>query len=141
MMSRLQARFNDEFQRWFALLVEDSTKTARIDEDFTPIIEQDGYEQSIDYLSGGEKTSVALSYRLALNTIFRELEDIDQSNLLIFDEPTDGFSKNQLFKFRNILGELNCPQVIIVSHEQELESFANKIVKIQKTNNNSIIIP
>jgi exonuclease SbcC len=55
-----------------------------------------------------------------------------KSNLLILDGPTDGFSKEQLFKIREILDELKCPQVIMVSHEKELESFADQVMKIEK---------
>jgi exonuclease SbcC len=51
---------------------------------------------------------------------------------LILDEPTDGFSKEQLFKVREILSELKCPQVIMVSHERELESFADQVFRVEK---------
>ncbi len=78
-------------------------------------MEQDGYEQDIYYLSGGEKTSVALAYRLALNSIVQKVSTGMKSNLLILDEPTDGFSKEQLYNVRDILNEIRCPQVIIVS--------------------------
>ena len=50
------------------------------------------------------------------------------------DEPTDGFSKEQLAKEREILDELECPQIILVSHERELESFADQIFRVTKTN-------
>lgn len=105
---------------------------SRIDEDFTPIVEQDGYEQDYNYLSGGEKTSLALAYRLSLNTIVQKVSAGIKSDLLILDEPTDCFSKEQLFKIREILDELKCPQVIMVSHEKELESFADQVMKIEK---------
>jgi exonuclease SbcC len=55
------------------------------------------------------------------------------SNLLILDEPTDGFSKEQLYKIRDILEELKCPQVILVSHEKELEGFADHVFRVQKS--------
>lgn len=96
------------------------------------LVEQEGYEQSIDYLNGGEKTSIALAYRLVLNTIVRKAATSMKSNLLILDERTDGFSKEQLLKMRDIFIELACPQVIIVSHERELESFADQIFRISK---------
>ena len=121
-------------------LLDEPDKEARIDEDFTPIVEQDGYEQDIGYLSGGERTSLALAYRLALNTIVQKVSVGMKSNLLILDEPTDGFSKSQLFKVRDVLRELNCPQVIIVSHETELESFANRIFEVTKSNGVSSIV-
>jgi exonuclease SbcC len=133
-LTAVQQEFNELFQHWFSLLVEDQTKDARIDEDFTPIIEQDGYEQDVLYLSGGERTSVALAYRLALNMLVRKVSASMKSGLLILDEPTDGFSKEQLFKIRDILRELECPQIVIVSHEKELESFADQVYKITKVN-------
>ena len=133
MMISINQEFNQQFQAWFNMLVEDSGKGARIDEDFTPIIEQDGYEQDIYYLSGGEKTSVALAYRLALNSIVQKVSIGMKSNLLILDEPTDGFSKEQLYKVRDILSEIKCPQVVIVSHEKELESFADQVLRVEKS--------
>ncbi|MEE9459215.1 MAG: SMC family ATPase, partial [Candidatus Bathyarchaeia archaeon] len=140
-MMTINQDFNREFEKWFNLLVEDPTKEASIDEDFTPIIRQDGYDQNVEFLSGGEKTSVALAYRLALNSIVKQVSVGMKSNLLILDEPTDGFSKEQLYKVREILDELKCPQIVLVSHENELESFANHIIRIEKTAGLSKINP
>jgi len=135
----INQEFNQLFQRWFSLLIEDHTKEAWIDEEFTPIVAQDGYEQELAYLSGGEKTSVALAYRLSLNTLVQKISTSMKSNILILDEPTDGFSKEQLSKIQDILKELNCQQIIIVSHEKELESFADQVFKISKRNGASTI--
>lgn len=131
-MQNIHQEFNDNFKKWFGLLMDDPSKTGKINEEFTPIVEQDGFEQEINYLSGGEKTSVALAYRLALNNIVQKVSTGMKSNLLILDEPTDGFSKEQLFKVRDILNELDCPQIIIVSHERELESFADNVFRVEK---------
>jgi exonuclease SbcC len=136
-MISLNREFNQIFQRWFSMLIEDSTKNARIDEQFTPIIEQDGYEQDINYLSGGEKTSVALAYRLALNTLVQKVTTTMKSNLLILDEPTDGFSREQLSKIQDILRDLQYQQIIIVSHEKELESFADQVFRVNKIDGES----
>jgi exonuclease SbcC len=138
-MQNIHLEFNENFKKWFNLLIDDPSKTGKIDEEFTPIIEQDGFQQEINYLSGGEKTSVALAYRLALNNIVQKVSTGMKSNLLIMDEPTDGFSKEQLFKIRDILNELNYPQIIIVSHEKELESFANNIFQIEKADGISVV--
>jgi exonuclease SbcC len=119
------------------LLIEDPTKDANVDEDFTPSVRQDGYDQNVDFLSGGERTSIALAYRLALNSIVQQVSIGMKSNLLILDEPTDGFSKEQLYKVREILRELQCPQVVIVSHEAELESFASHIIRVKKIDGKS----
>jgi exonuclease SbcC len=58
---------------------------------------------------------------------------------LILDEPTDGFSKEQLGKVREILDEMANPQVIIVSHERDLESFADQIYRVAKVQGESKI--
>jgi exonuclease SbcC len=138
-MQNIHLEFDENFKKWFKILIDDSSKTGKIDEEFTPIIEQDGFQQEINYLSGGEKTSIALAYRLALNNIVQKVSTGMKSNLLIMDEPTDGFSKEQLFKIRDILEELNYPQIIIVSHEKELESFANNIFQIEKRDGVSVV--
>ena len=95
-LMNINLEFDSQFQKWFGMLVDDPGKQAKIDEDFTPIIQQDGIDQEVSYLSGGEKTSVALAYRLALNSIVRKVSTGMHSNVLILDEPTDGFSKEQL---------------------------------------------
>jgi len=138
-MTSLNQRFNDQFQRWFQILIDDPDMQVRVNEDFSPLFEHEGYEQEFIGLSGGEKTSVALAYRLALNTIVQEVAITGGSNLLILDEPTDGFSREQVLKIRDILSELRCPQVIMVSHEKELEGFADHVFKVRKTDGTSII--
>ena len=138
-LMNINLEFNSQFQKWFGMLIEDPGKQAKIDEDFTPVIEQDGIDQDVSFLSGGEKTSIALAYRLALNNIVRRVSTGMQSNMLILDEPTDGFSKEQLGRVREILDELQCPQIILVSHEKELESFADQIYRVSKTDGLSTI--
>ena len=131
-LANINSEFNSLFQKWLGHLLEGGDITVRVDENFTPIIEQNGYEMDVDSLSGGEKTSVALAYRLALNVMVKKVCEAMQSNLLILDEPTDGFSREQLFRLRDILSELKCEQVIAVSHESELEGFVDKIYRITK---------
>ena len=87
-----------------------------------------------------KKTSIALSYRLALNSLIRNETESLKSNLLILDEPTDGFSRSQLEKMRDVLQDMNSKQIILVSHENVLESCSNTIFKVSKTNGISEII-
>jgi len=128
--------FNKLFQKWFYLLIEAGDIDVEIDEFFTPVVNQSGYRLEVDSLSGGEKTSIALAYRLALNEIIRRMIMFDE-NLLILDEPTDGFSKEQLVQIRNVLEELTAAQVIIVSHEKELEGFVETIFRVAKESEKS----
>jgi len=48
------------------------------------------------------------------------------------DEPTDGFSDQQLDKVRDILNELNVNQLILVSHEPKIESFVDNVIRFKK---------
>lgn len=132
--------FDAEFSKWFAYLVEDPTKSVRVDEEFKPLISQDAYEQEVGNLSGGERTALALAYRLALNKVVQKNTDID-ANLLILDEPTDGFSKDQIGKMGDLLKELNLQQGIIVSHERELEGAVDHIFRVHKESGRSKISP
>ena len=137
-LQSINEEFNQLFQRWFSILMETGDISVEADSNFTPIISQSGYSLSVNSLSGGEKTSVALAYRLALNTMLKKVAGMDNA-LLILDEPTDGFGKEQLFKLRQVLNELNSAQIVMVSHERELESFADKIYRVTKDGNQSRI--
>ncbi len=128
----INEEFNALFQKWFGMLLETADIDVKIDETFTPIVTQNGYELDINSLSGGERTSIAFAYRLALNLLVRKVCTSLKSNLLILDEPTDGFSKEQLNRVRDVLTELNAEQLILVSHERELEGFADKILYVRK---------
>ena len=132
------ARFNEHFQRFFASLVEDPDMVVRVKEDFTPVFERQGFEQAYEALSGGERTSMALAYRFALNSVVRE-SIMAQPELVILDEPTDGFSKEQVYKMRGLLEALGSKQVILVSHERELESMADHIFRVEKRSGTSVI--
>ena len=132
-MMKVYNEFNEYFMKWFSMLIEDETINVRLKDDFSPVIEQNGYETTIINLSGGEKTSVALAYRLALNKVVNNLvSGVKTKDILILDEPTDGFSSQQLDKLKDVLDELNLKQVIVVSHEPKLETMVEHIVRIEK---------
>ncbi|MDP3734360.1 MAG: SMC family ATPase [Nanoarchaeota archaeon] len=139
-MITIHHQFTHLFKEWFSMIIDDETMTARIDDSFTPVIEQNGYEISFANLSGGEKTAAALAYRLALNRVINDvIHSIKTKELLILDEPTDGFSSEQLDKIRDVLERLQLQQTIIVSHESKIESFVDHVIKIRKEGSRSIV--
>jgi DNA repair protein SbcC/Rad50 len=132
-MLRIHQEFSELFKEWFNLLIEDDTITARLDDSFTPIIEQDGYDTEYINLSGGEKTSLALAYRLSLNKVINDLiTTIKMNDLIILDEPTDGFSTEQLDRVKVVIDQLDLNQMIIVSHESKIEGFVDNVLRIVK---------
>ena len=137
-MIKLKLEFSKLFQEWFSMLVSESFNI-RLREDFTPIIEQQDYEIDYSHLSGGERTAIALAYRLSLNQVINSLmSKIKTKDLVILDEPTDGFSDQQLDKMREVLDELNVAQLIVVSHEQKIESFVENVIRFKKENGISV---
>jgi len=130
---KLRAEFSNLFNKWFNMLVTDESLQVRLDENFTPLILQNQTEMDYSFLSGGERTAVALAYRLALNqTINSVLSQIKTRDIIILDEPTDGLSELQVDKIKDILEELNAAQLIIVSHEQKIEGFVDHTIRVKK---------
>ena len=134
----LRHAFNELFQTWVGELLQETEYEARIDEDFRPVITMEDYEMPINTLSGGERTTIALAYRLALNTLVKEALRL-RSHMLILDEPTEGFSKDQLHKLKDVFERVKAEQVIIVSHERELENLADRIYLVSKSGGVSTI--
>mgnify|MGYP001340164751 CR=1 FL=1 len=138
-MLKLKSEFSKLFVEWFSMLVSESFDVM-INEDFTPILKQQDYEIDYSYLSGGERTAVALAYRLALNQVINSvLSDIKTKDIVVLDEPTDGFSEQQLDKMLDVLLQLDVNQLIIVSHEQKIEGFVENVIKFKKENNISVV--
>lgn len=140
-MVKLREEFSSIFSEWFSILAPSSI-SVRLDEEFTPIITNQDYEIDYDFLSGGERTAVALAYRLALNQVLNSLlSKIKTKDLVILDEPTEGFASEQLDKMRDIFEQLNMEQIILVSHEQKIEGFVDHVIRIKKDGTSQIDQP
>jgi exonuclease SbcC len=128
--------FNKYFKKWFKTLVEEENIEIEINpENFQPIIRVNGYESPFEDCSGGEKSALSLAYRLALNKVITvKHPEVKTKNLLILDEPTDGFSQQQVNKMQEIFDKINTEQLIIISHERSLDSFVTDIFTFTKEN-------
>ena len=133
-LSSSAQQFNSYFKEWFHTLVEEQNVEVEIrPDDFQPIVSVNGYESPFRDLSGGEKSAISLSYRLALNKIINErYQEVKTKNILILDEPTDGFSQSQINKMQEIFEKLDTTQMIIISHERNLDSFVTDIYNFTK---------
>ncbi len=140
-MSALAQDMDRDARIWFDMLVEDPELELRIEEDFSPSVRQREWDVDVAALSGGERTSVAFAYRLALNGMVRRIAAPGSSNILILDEPTDGFSKEQLSRMGAVLERLEADQVVIVSHERELDAFSDRVYRVEKTAGTSHVRP
>ena len=134
----LKEKFNELFKEWFDILVEDESKTVMVDEEFTPILRQNGVEQVFRRFSGGEEACIALAYRLALNDLMRKQSTGFRPELFMLDEPTAANDEIQVSKISNLLSNIENKQVIIISHSDELAN-ADQVIKVTKDNNVSKI--
>lgn len=136
----LRKEFTKIFNKWFSMLTTDSFEVY-LDENFSPVIVHNEFELDYEFLSGGERTAVALAYRLALNQLINSvLSKIKTGDVVILDEPTEGFSEQQLDKMRDMLRELNVKQLLIVSHETKMEGFVDHVIRFKKTNGVSEVV-
>ena len=139
-MKKVHSDFDSLFKDWFKILVDNEDLEISLSYDFNLKILQNGYDIEYDHLSGGERTAAALAYRLALNQIINTLmSDINTKDLLILDEPTDGFSSEQVDKLRTILEDLDIKQIIIVSHDPKIESFVDEVIRFDKKEGESFV--
>lgn len=136
-MQQIKNEFSDVFSSWFSSLVSDSL-TVRLDEEFTPIIRNQDYEIDYEFLSGGERTAIALAYRLSLNQVLNSRSNIKTKGIVILDEPTDGFSSEQTDKMRDIFEQLKAEQMILVSHEEKIEGFVDHVIRVKKDGTSQI---
>ena len=134
--------FNIFFKEWFNILVESGNIEVEIrPDDFQPIINVNGYDSPFHDLSGGEKSAISLAYRLGLTKIINErYQDVKTKDLLILDEPTDGFSQQQVNRMQEIFDTLNTAQMIIISHERSLDSFITDIFTFKKSNHQTKVV-
>ena len=131
LLRRAQHDFERSFTRTFLALVEDPTMAARIDASFSPVVEIDGEWTPPEALSGGERTALAFAFRIALGEVVRGAGRL-RLQTLILDEPTDGFSSEQVGRVGELLRELGVPQVLLVSHESGLTAVADSVLRIGK---------
>ena len=116
------------FLQFFNLAYSD----LRLDEDYNIYVYGPFGEQSIDSLSGGEKTAIALCLRLGIAAALTG----DRMECILMDEPTthlDPERRRELIRlltnFRSDRGLI--PQAIIVTHDEEIEQAADQVYHIK----------
>ncbi len=109
----------------------------KIDEDYDISVYGPNGECSLDMISGGEKIAVALALRLGITQALSG----GNLELIMLDEPTihlDAYRRQELidlFKRMSII-----PQMIIVTHDPELEEAADNVLRIKKEEGNSFLV-
>lgn len=94
-------------------------------------------ESSMSMVSGGEKIAIALALRLGITQAMSK-SDLDT---ILLDEPTIHLDSSRRHELINLLKEMSLlPQMIIVTHESQLENAADNLIKVEKENGISKVI-
>ncbi len=102
-----------------------------IDEDFNIKVFGLEGESNLEMVSGGEKIAIALALRLGIT------QSMSHGNIetILLDEPTihlDSYRRHELI---DIIREMSVlPQMLIVTHDSELETAADNIISVTKEN-------
>ena len=109
----------------------------KIDEDYNVTVWGPEGEASMSMVSGGEKIAIALALRLGIT---KSIARGDLETILL-DEPTIYLDSARRQDLINLLKEMSLlPQMIIVTHESQLESAADNLIKVEKENGISKIV-
>lgn len=133
---QLVANISAQASSFYCDIMNDYTGRLTWSEDYELSLEIKGYSRSFQQLSGGEQMSAALALRLAL---LRQLSTI---NVAFFDEPTahldperrDGLAE----KIMQVKG---FDQLFVISHDDTFERAAQNYIRIEKTNDVSMVVP
>ncbi|NYB51134.1 MAG: AAA family ATPase [Methanobacteriaceae archaeon] len=101
----------------------------KLDEDYDVTIYGPTGESSLDMISGGEKIAVALAMRLGITQVLSG----GSLELIMLDEPTihlDTYRRQELIDLLKKMSII--PQMIIVTHDADLEDAADNILRIEK---------
>lgn len=96
--------------------------------------DKDYKRQLDDFVSGGERSAIALTLRLAMSLVMK-----NKLNMIILDEPTHNLDEtsvlalsdlfnNHLLKFVN--------QIFVITHDKQLEHYAKNIYYIKRDKDN-----
>jgi exonuclease SbcC len=96
-------------------------------EDYSIVMEEDGYERPFASLSGGEQMAAALSVRLAL---LKQLTDI---RIAFFDEPTANMDAERRENLAMQISRItHFDQLFVISHDETFDNFVDSVISIER---------
>ena len=132
--------FRSLFKTRFEELRNENDYSIDIDNNYNVVISSGHEETDARTLSGGEKTSVAIAYRLALSSLASILGGVGKNELVVMDEPTSGLDKEDINALTNAITKIrDLKQIIIVTHEDSMKNIADNVIKLKKEGGISVL--
>ncbi len=114
-----------EANQMFREITGTGERTLKWAEDYSIMLEEDGFERPFVSLSGGEQMSAALSVRLAL---LKQLSDI---RIAFFDEPTTNMDAERRENFAGQISRItNFDQLFVISHDDTFDSYVDNVLSL-----------
>lgn len=118
-------KFTKEFFEQFNFNYSDLT----LDENYEISLYGPEGKATLDMVSGGEKIAIALALRLGITQAMSN----GGIETILLDEPTIHLDTNRKNELTSLLRDMNViPQMIVVTHEDSLESAVENVIKIKK---------
>lgn len=112
-----------EANQMFREITGNGDRTLKWADDYSIILEEDGFERPFVSLSGGEQMSAALSVRLAL---LKQLSDI---RIAFFDEPTTNMDAERRENFAQQISRItHFDQLFVISHDDTFDSYVDNVL-------------
>ena len=117
---------------------EEADILVEIGQDYTPVVRVGGRERSIAHLSGGERTLLALAYRIGMGFLIMRARTGRGLEFLMLDEPTESLGREDqsVDRLADAISRLRAvEQVIAVSHSEAFAERANHVIRVEKSDN------
>ena len=116
-----------EAAQMFREITGNAEYTLKWAEDYSIVMEEDGYERPFASLSGGEQMAAALSVRLAL---LKQLTDI---RIAFFDEPTTNMDAERRENLAMQISRIShFDQLFVISHDETFDNFVDNVISIER---------
>ena len=114
------------------------TLMIKIDETYSPlIISEEGFEQDVSNLSGGERTLLAFAYRIGLGQLIMQSRTGHGLHMLLLDEPTESLGREDgsVDRLAEAISRLKAiEQIIAVTHSEAFAEKAEHVIRVDKEN-------
>ncbi len=122
---------------------EGSPINITIDETYTPyVLSESGGEREVSNLSGGERTLIALAYRLGLGQLIMQSKIGHGLSLLLLDEPTESLGREDgsIDRLAEAISRFKAiEQIIAVTHSEAFAEKAEHVIRVEKEDGQSKI--